>query len=172
MVKQNKKYWTTLRSSPANDSIITLSAFSCLNLIALLKILTRNSFHNHLKYLGRTRLGVIIRPVWLWHHFHLVSCWRRGSNPWSIVSRLCYRLDHSFCFFMLMLYEMPFILHSVKSDKCLTNATDKGLCKTPFQCKWGFWDCDGKCIEENVSCQGESSLTWTNVVTFLKHPKV
>ena len=38
-------------------------------------------FNNHLKRLGRTRLGVLIRPLWLWHHFHLVYWWRRGSNP-------------------------------------------------------------------------------------------
>jgi len=37
--------------------------------------------HNHLKHLRRTSLGVLIRPVWLWHHFHLVYCWL-GSNPW------------------------------------------------------------------------------------------
>jgi hypothetical protein len=27
--------------------------------------LTHNRFNNHLKHLGRTRLGVLIRPVWL-----------------------------------------------------------------------------------------------------------
>jgi len=36
--------------------------------------------NNHLKHLGRTRLGVLIRPVWLLHHFYLVYRWRRGSN--------------------------------------------------------------------------------------------
>ena len=38
--------------------------------------LTHDWFNNHLKHLGRTRLGVLIRPVWLWHHFHLVYQWR------------------------------------------------------------------------------------------------
>ena len=27
-----------------------------------------------------TRLGIVIRPAWLWQHFHLVYWWR-GSNP-------------------------------------------------------------------------------------------
>jgi len=36
--------------------------------------------NNHLKHLGRTRLGDLIRPVWLLHHFHLVYWWWRGSN--------------------------------------------------------------------------------------------
>ena len=42
--------------------------------------LTHDCFNNHLKHLGReTRLGVFIRPVWLWHHFYLVYRWR-GLN--------------------------------------------------------------------------------------------
>ena len=44
--------------------------------------LTHDWFNNHLKHLGReTRLGILIRPVWLWHHYHLVYQWQQGSNP-------------------------------------------------------------------------------------------
>ena len=43
---------------------------------------THDWLNNHLKHQGRSRLGVLIRPVWLWHHFHLVYWWR-GSNPRS-----------------------------------------------------------------------------------------
>jgi len=38
------------------------------------------SVNNYLNHHGRTRLGGLIRPVWLWHHFHAVFRWR-GSNP-------------------------------------------------------------------------------------------
>ena len=41
--------------------------------------LTHDWFYNHLKHLGSNKLGVLIRPVWHWHHFHPVY-WRRGSN--------------------------------------------------------------------------------------------
>jgi len=58
---------------------------------------THNWFNNHLKHLGRTRLGVLIRPVWLWHHFHLVYWFTNRTHNLSIVSCLRYRLDHSFC---------------------------------------------------------------------------
>ena len=34
--------------------------------------LTHDWFYNHLKHLGSIKLGVLIRPVWHWHHFHLV----------------------------------------------------------------------------------------------------
>ena len=41
---------------------------------------TLDWFNNHLKHLGRARLGlIIIWPVGLWHHFHLVYRWW-GSN--------------------------------------------------------------------------------------------
>jgi len=35
--------------------------------------------NNRLKHLGRTRLGVSIRPVWILHHFYLAYRWQ-GSN--------------------------------------------------------------------------------------------
>ena len=42
---------------------------------------THDRFNYHLKHQGSTRLGVLIRPVWLWHHFHLVYPWL-DLNPW------------------------------------------------------------------------------------------
>lgn len=40
---------------------------------------THDWFKNHLKFQGRTKLAVLIRLVFLWHHFHLVQ----GSNQRS-----------------------------------------------------------------------------------------
>ena len=39
---------------------------------------THNWFNNHLKHQGSKRLWVVIRPVWFWHHFHLVC---QGFEP-------------------------------------------------------------------------------------------
>ena len=41
---------------------------------------THDWFNNHLKHPGSTKLGVLIGPLWLWHHIHLVNRWR-SSNP-------------------------------------------------------------------------------------------
>jgi len=38
-------------------------------------------FYNHFKHLGRTRLGVLIRPVWIWRHFHQVYILATGFEP-------------------------------------------------------------------------------------------
>jgi len=62
---------------------------------------------NHLKHLGRTRLGVLIRHVWLWHQFHLVYLPVTGSKPTTFRSWAVFAiwLDHSFRFVIKKPFE-------------------------------------------------------------------
>ena len=69
------------RRSGVNFTNILHEAFLHKSVLLSFHFLTHDWIKNHLKHLERNRLGVLIRPVWLWHHFYLVYWWQ-GSNPW------------------------------------------------------------------------------------------